>query len=439
MTASLRALLSGPRYVGYTYSYPHKTAYRPLASPRALNQAWRDEDRSSLFLYAHVPFCEMRCGFCNLFTQVGANTDRVDAYLEQLQGQARNVRDTLGDVTFSRVAFGGGTPTLLTPGQLERLFEATEALAGPYRHLPTGIETSPRTTTPERLEVLRRWGVDRVSIGVQSFFDAELKTMGRPSSEAQARDALELLRRFDFPVLNIDLIYGASNQTVQSFLASLEHALSYAPQELYLYPLYVRALTGLGRRGTTAGDGREALYDAARDRLLDAGYDQVSLRMFQRRGREPTEAPRYSCQDDGMVGIGCGARSYTQRLHYSDDWAVGSPSVRGIIDEWIARDPASFTQAHYGIELDSEEQKRRFVIQSVAVREGLSFPEYRARFGSDALSDVPQLGALVEHELLQRHGEVLLPTARGLAWADAIGPWLYTEHVRSRMEGFALR
>lgn len=439
MTDSLRTLLTGPRYVGYTYSYPHKTAYRPLTSPRALKTLWDKEDRSSLFLYAHVPFCEMRCGFCNLFTQVGANTDRVDAYLQQLHAQARQVHETLGGATFSRVAFGGGTPTLLSPPQLEQLFGAVQAIAGPYEHVQIGIETSPRTTTPERLEVLRRWGVDRVSIGVQSFFDAELKAMGRPSSEAQARDALDLLRRFEFPVLNIDLIYGASNQTVESFLASLEHALSYAPEEIYLYPLYVRALTGLARRGTAARDGREALYDAARDRLLDAGYDQVSLRMFQRRDTEDTESPRYSCQDDGMVGLGCGARSYTRQLHYSDDWAVGSPSVRGIIDDWIARDPASFTDAHYGIELDVQEQRRRFVIQSVAVREGLSLSEYRVRFGTDALSDVPQLADLVEHELLQRHADVLIPTARGLAWADAIGPWLYTEHIRSRMEGFALR
>lgn len=439
MSASLQALLRGPRYIGYTYSYPHKTAYRPFDSPRALDSVWSDDDRGALFLYAHVPFCEMRCGFCNLFTRIGAQEDKIDAYLGQLARQADRVRNTLGDARFARVAFGGGTPTLLSPAQLERLFSAAQRLAGSDEHLPIAIETSPRTTTPERLEVLRRWGVDRVSIGVQSFFDDELKAMGRPSTEAQARAALELLRRFEFPVLNIDLIYGASTQTVASFLSSVDQALTYDPEELYLYPLYVRPLTGLGRHGKQARDGREALYDAARERLLDAGYEQISLRMFRRADRSDADAPRYSCQDDGMVGLGCGARSYTRALHYSDDWAVGSPSVRGIIDEWIERDPASFGHAHYGIELPDAEQRRRFVIQSVAVREGLPLEQYRTRFGSDALADVPQLRDLLEHGLLEHQAEALVPTARGLAWADAIGPWLYTEHVRDRMEGFALR
>lgn len=439
MSRSLQAVLDGPRYVGYTYSYPHKTAYRPFAHPRPLEQLWQTENRSALFLYVHVPFCEMRCGFCNLFTQVGANSERVDAYLRQLHAQADRVRDAVGNARVAQVAVGGGTPTLLHPQQLEEMFGAIQRLAGPIDRMQLGIETSPHTTTRERLEVLKAHGVDRVSIGVQSFFDAELKAMGRPSTSASARDALDLLRRFNFPVLNIDLIYGASNQSVASFLESVEAALAYAPEELYLYPLYVRPLTGLGRHGRRVEDGRERLYEAGRARLLDAGYDQVSLRMFRRAGRTDDAAQPYSCQEDGMLGIGCGARSYTRAVHYSDDWAVGSPSVRGIIDEWIGRDPALFSSVHYGVELSEDEQRRRFVIQSVAVREGLPQTQYRALFGSDPIDDVPQLAELLEHGLLERHADSLLPTSRGLAWADAIGPWLYTEHVRSRMDGFSLR
>ena len=439
MTRSIEELLSGPRYHGYTYSYPHKTAYRPLPEPRPLEDLWRNEDRSSLFLYLHVPFCEMRCGFCNLFTQVGADETLERRYVEQLARQAVHVRDALGDARFARVAFGGGTPTFLEPAELSRLFDIAETTAGPLSEIPVGIETSPKTATDDRLQLLRERSVDRVSIGVQSFFDDELKALGRPSSAEAALAALQRIRAHGFPRLNIDLIYGARGQTRATLLSSIDTALRFEPEELYLYPLYVRPLTGLGRRDQQPSDGRIELYRAGRDRLLEAGYEQVSLRMFRRRDQTDADAPVYCCQDDGMVGLGCGARSYTRGLHYADDWAVAARSVKGIIADWLERPEETFDAAHYGIELDDAEQRRRFVLQSVATASGLPLARYRSRFGSEPTDDVPELLALLDRGLLERTDRAIAPTAEGLAWADAIGPWLYSDRVRARMEGFVLR
>src|SRR5262245_48977089 len=111
-------LLAGPPFAGYAYAYPHKSAYRPFDAPIPLRDLWAAERRDALFLYVHVPFCEMRCGFCNLFTQARPKADVADAYLAALARQVEQVRDALGDVAFARFAVGGGTPTYLSAGQL---------------------------------------------------------------------------------------------------------------------------------------------------------------------------------------------------------------------------------------------------------------------------------------------------------------------------------
>src|SRR6185312_6142572 len=99
-------------YQGYLYAYPHKTAYRRLEPRRDLREVWRDEPRDALFGYVHVPFCEMRCGFCNLFTRANPAAEQVTAYLAQLRRQAAAVRESIGeDATFAQLAIGGGTPT----------------------------------------------------------------------------------------------------------------------------------------------------------------------------------------------------------------------------------------------------------------------------------------------------------------------------------------
>ena len=114
-------------YVSYAYSYPHKTAYRPLPVAVRLEDVWSRENKDSLFLYIHVPFCEMRCGFCNLFTTTNPNENMIAAYLDALKKQAVEVRRALGDgVRFVRMAIGGGTPTFLEPAELESLFDIAE-------------------------------------------------------------------------------------------------------------------------------------------------------------------------------------------------------------------------------------------------------------------------------------------------------------------------
>lgn len=449
---ALESLLELPAYQAYSYSYPHKTAYRALAEPQPLRQAWANENRGALFLYLHIPFCSYRCGFCNLFTLARPSADTVERYLAQIDRQLAATAVALDTHRFARFALGGGTPSYLSTEQLQRLFDSVRRHCTiDLQTIPAGMEVSPETVDLEKMATCRNAGIDRISMGIQSFSDAEVRTLVRPQQRDEVERAIAAIRAHDFPTLNLDLIYGIQGQTEASFLASIDSALAFAPEELYLYPLYVRPLTGLGRIENRNGktrfalrpeplDDRLALYRAGRDALLAAGYRQVSMRMF-RAPHAPTSeiGPAYSCQEDGMVGIGCGARSYTRALHYSSEFGVSRRSVAEILEHYLSLSPDDFARIDYGIALDAEEQQRRHVIQSLLVRPGLDLQAYRARFDSDCFEDLPQLNALEALSLARLEDGLLALTDAGMARADTIGPWLISDSVAARMAEFELR
>lgn len=176
-----------------------------------------------------------------------------------------------------------------------------------------------------------------------------------------------------------------------------------------------------------------------RQQLLRGGYEQVSMRLFRRRAATSPSAPVYRCQHDGMVGLGCGPRSYTRALHYSGPYAVGARGVRAILDEYLARDDRAFGLADFGIRLDPEDQRRRYVIQSLLQRPGIDRADYVARFGADVLTDLPELADLPEEGLAEADDTRFGLTEAGIERSDAIGPWLYSAKVRSRMREYRWR
>ncbi|MFJ3233923.1 STM4012 family radical SAM protein [Streptomyces sp. NPDC086787] len=438
------AQLTSP-YQHYVYAYPHKTAYRRLEGRPALAGLWAAEPKHTLSLYLHIPFCEVRCGFCNLFTRIGAPEGLTAAYLDALERQAGAVREALGDtdeVRFATAAFGGGTPTYLTAAELDRLCDIAERRMGAdLRAVPLSVEASPATATADRLAVLAERGTTRLSLGVQSFVDSEARAAVRPQRRADVEAALARVRAAGLPVLNIDLIYGIDGQTEHTWLHSLDAALAWRPEELYLYPLYVRPLTGLGRRSTGPDpawdEQRLRLYRAGRDHLLAHGYAQQSMRMFRRADAPPQGADDYACQTDGMIGLGCGARSYTAGLHYSFDYAVDMHEIRGIIDDYVSRPAADFAHAEYGRPIDPGEARRRHLLQSLLQAEGLPLDDYRARFGAAPADHFgPELARFADRGWLADDRAVLRLTPEGLAHSDAIGPELFSPAVRAAMAAY---
>lgn len=451
-----KAQMEATPYRSYLYSYPHKTAYRPFPAPLPLDGLWHSEPAETLFLYMHIPFCGARCGFCNLFTLPDKRADVHERYVDALERQAREWAGLAGGRPFARFAIGGGTPTLLEAGQLRRLFRIAEDIMGLDPHQASiSVETSPETVSEEKLAVLKEAGVDRISMGVQSFIPEEAAAVYRPQNPRIALQALELLGKTRFPVLNLDLIYGLPGQTVDSWMVSVRRALDFAPEEIFLYPLYTRDHTIVKpeHMARSGDDIRMACYKEARGALKAAGYTQYSMRRFARNhapsasgaadsgsaaDASPAKRPLdYSCQEEGMMGLGCGARSYTREVHYASRYGVSRKATESIIADYVAAE--SYGSADYGFVLDGGEQRRRFILKALLHREGLALHDYRERFGgASPLLDFPQLQLPLAAGFAAIEDDTLMLTEEGMAYSDAIGDWFISPEVYAEMERFVL-
>ncbi len=428
-------------YRSYLYSYPHKTAYRDLQPAQSLKELWEKDQTDYHFLYMHIPFCGARCGFCNLFTLPDRRVDVHEQYVDALQRQAEQWAPWFENRSFSRFAIGGGTPTLLEAGQLNRLFDIAEHTMGlnPMQ-ASISVETSPETVTADRMRVLKDRQVDRVSMGIQSFVEEEASAIYRPQKPRLAEESLETLMSYQFPLVNVDLIYGLPGQNADTWLYSLEKAISYAPGEIFIYPLYTRENTIL-KPEQVLGRGEDirlSLYHIARERLEAAGYKQYSMRRFAKDivFNHKSVLP-FSCQEEGMVGLGCGARSYTRDVHYASRYGVSTAATRSIIEEYVTAE--SYDTADYGFVLSEAEQKRRYVLKALLHREGLEQSAYEQRFGTDLLLDQPDLNELLGTGLAELESGVLRLTTLGLAYSDAIGDELISGEVRELMNGYVIR
>ena len=437
----LKEFIKAGPYQGYSYSYPHKSAYRPFEPKLAMDEVWKDEKKSSLFLYLHIPFCEMRCGFCNLFTMANPKDGMENPYLPALKRQINSMNKALGEgAEFARLAIGGGTPSFLKIEDLEKMFDLIHNDLGlNHRVIPASMEVSPKTVTAEKLALMHARGINRVSIGIQSFFEEETNHLGRPQKLAEVEKSLDLIKAANFQVMNLDFIYGGAGQTETSWIASLKRALDWTPEEIFLYPLYVRPLTGLGKKTDKEwADFRLNLYRKGRAFLLENGYEQTTMRIFRRKEIAKTEGPAYNSPEDGMVGLGVGARSYTRKLHYSSDYAVGRKGVKNIIHHYNEQEEDYFGYVYNGVRLTEEEQKRRYVIKSLLEGENLNLNRYQAFFESNVFQDLPELNQLLTNNFATEQDGLLQLNPAGLELSDAIGPWLYSSNIQHLMKKYEL-
>lgn len=417
-------------YIQYMYSYPHKTAYRPMSGVNLGDFAHRLKGPGH-GLYLHVPFCQRKCGYCNLFSVTGAKEEEIERYLDAIERQVRQYRQILSPwkTRFSSFTVGGGTPLCLTTGQLDRMFSMVSPQMEKKAEMV--IETAPNQTEREKLRVLKEAGVTRVSMGIQSFNQEELRTLRRGHSPMRAREALELLMSFDFDCVNLDFIYGIPGQGIQSLLNSLREAVGFGPREIFLYPLYVKHGAGLEREGV-APDPQKAYrqYEEASLFLRSQGFCQDSMRRFVR-GRQGQRGFS-DCGFSTSLALGCGGRSYVGDLHFCAPYAVTAGECARQLRAF--EETKDFTEITHGIRLSPEEEKRRFAIRHVLIRPGVEEEGYWQRFGSRVLEDFPVIARWMEEGLAFRdEGGFIALTDRGMGLSDFLGPQLISDEVLRAM------
>lgn len=406
-------------YQQYMYSYPHKTAYRPVKKEIVLEHLpILLENPSSL--YVHLPFCQGKCGYCNLFSIARADEQLVNAYLAAVKRQVAELNEIvpLSQVTFNEVVFGGGTPVYLSIEQLENLAAILASFGAAPDKIPSVIELSPNQTDNAKLDWLYQAGFKRVSVGIQSFVEEELKTLRRLHQPKRCHEVLEAIAQKHFESFNLDLIYGIPYQTEESFLYSLEQAVNYQPTELFIYPLYIKPQTPLYGQFIVEESKAYRLYQAACDFLTANGWRQQSMRRFTK--KEPAVELTEGCGFDFNLALGCGGRSYLGDLHICEPYQVAPNLCRDSLKRFVAK--TNFFENLSGFILDTDEQKRRYGVKNLLCAVGIPLGDYQKRFHCDCFSDFPFLTELVAEGLAVKTLDHLCLTPLGMGYSDKIGP-----------------
>ncbi|MCX4326939.1 MAG: STM4012 family radical SAM protein [Lachnospiraceae bacterium] len=423
-------------YIQYMYSYPHKTAYRTLSG---INLA----DRLNVLkgqansLYFHIPFCQYKCGYCNLFSVAGAENKLsfMEEYVYTMERQAEQIAGVLPEgVSFNSMSLGGGTPLLLPLHVLRHVFVIAEKYFSiKYGTIPVNIETSPNQTDKARLDMLKENNVTRISIGVQSFNKIELRTLHRFHSPERAVKALELIRETGFPCLNIDIIYGIPGQTENTLLKSLKQALLFKPEEMFVYPLYVKSGTYLGQRGIKPSPDTMELYKCARDFLLSNGYIQQSMRRFVLKKYMPPQENNASlCGLGNTISIGCGGRSYIGNLHFCTPYTLGNAECIKQLNNYIKQE--DFLEIKHGFILSEDEGKRRYAVKHILFGKGILKEDYTKHFNSRAEEDFPFIKEWCKKGYSCIGNEFISLTEEGTALSDYLGAFFISGEVKSKME-----
>lgn len=279
-------------------------------------------------LYVHIPFCEKKCLYCDFYSL--ETTHHMESFVDTLLREI-DLRAAITDTnsrSISTVFFGGGTPSLLAPVQIERI---TKALSQHFHIEPTAewtMECNPGTVSTESLAAYRALGINRLSFGVQSFFDDDLAFLTRIHSPAQAKEAVAMARRAGFDNINIDLIFALPGQTIERWKSNIETAVALQTEHISAYSLIFEEGTPLnamklrGEVHETDEDTDAEMYDITMNFLSRSGYRQYEVSNFARPGMECRHNLLY-WQGREYISFGPSAHGYIGGTRY---WNVRSLS-----------------------------------------------------------------------------------------------------------------
>jgi oxygen-independent coproporphyrinogen III oxidase len=368
-------------------------------------------------IYIHVPFCRARCSYCDFATgtyQQTAAARYVSALIQELTVHAH----AHTPVTVDTIYFGGGTPSLLTPAQVEAILCVVHEQFRIARDVEVTMEMNPGTVTPETLRAYRALGVNRASFGLQTFDDEQLRRLGRTHTAADARRTFAHLRAAGFDNISFDLIAGLPAQTVAEWAHNLDEALALRPEHLSLYLLEVHEGTPLAEQLTRGmwpqpdADVAAEMYRLLLARMTGAAYEHYEISNFARPGfasrhnlKYWTGAPYY--------GFGNSAHSYDgARLR----WANERDAARYV--ELIEANQRAVVET---VALDEHDASAEALFTGLRLMRGVDLSAHRARFGTDVRAHYDEdLRRFSEAGLIELDDDRLRLTPAGVLLSNEI-------------------
>jgi oxygen-independent coproporphyrinogen-3 oxidase len=391
----------------------------------------------TLGLYVHIPFCSAICNYCNFnrgLFDAALKTRYVEALVSEihaaaLKGCATEVGDTETALTDAAAAqafrpavadtifFGGGTPSLLEPDDVARIIAACDGSFAVNAEREVTLEANPETVTEARLAAFRAAGVNRVSFGVQSFREEELRRLSRIHGVARAKAAVREARGAGFDNVSLDLMMWLPGQQVSEWLESVDEAIAVGPEHLSLYMLEVypnaplREEMARARWSQAPDEDAAAMYLTAMERLEGAGYTQYEISNVARPGRRSRHNLKY-WTDGEWLGFGCGAHSTRGGVRWKN---VSST------EEYIERISSGQSTAVEPRRLDAEERLGDALFTGLRLAEGIDLESLNARYGVDVWERYgAQLERFVDAGVLRHDGARLALSRRGMLLAHEV-------------------
>jgi oxygen-independent coproporphyrinogen-3 oxidase len=366
-----------------------------------------------LGLYLHIPFCSAICNYCN-FNRGLYDADVKSRYVDALVLEIHRAADgSPADTIF----FGGGTPSLLDPDEICRILGECRASFAIPPDAEVTLEANPETVTPERLVTFRAAGVTRLSFGVQSFRDEELRRLGRLHTAQRARDAFQMARAAGFDNLSLDLMMWLPEQSVDQWLESVEALIGLSPEHasLYLLEIYpnapLRDDMARSRWSVAPDDDAAEMYLRAMDRLESAGYFQYEISNVARPGRASRHNRKY-WTDGEWLGFGCGAHSTRGGVRWKN---VAST------EEYIARVCSAGALKTDRRVLSPEQRLEETLFTGLRLTKGLCLEAIGAAYGVDVWARYEkELQPFVEAGLLIYDGAVIRLSREGMLLANEV-------------------
>lgn len=371
-------------------------------------------------LYLHIPWCTAKCAYCSFNSKTGSAADLDETATLLLREMELTARLYQASQPLSSIYFGGGTPSLLQPEQVGRLIEQSRRLWQHDQNIEITLEANPGTLTPDTLAGFRRAGVNRLSLGVQSFDDAALRQLGRLHSADQARKAVQSALTSGFDSIGLDLICGLPEQTLADWHQQLDQALELAPDHISVYNLTIEEGTPFHRQYPPGSpklpddDTTAAMLELADELLVRAGFEHYELANYARPGKRSSHNCGY-WQRDGYLGLGPSAHSFLQ-----SGWGLrfcNPPDHRN----WAASIRAG-TPAHQDItQLSREDARSEAIFLGLRQSDGVRLDRFEELFG-EKLEDIyhHQLERLQKAGLLQRESGRLRLTRKGMLLSNQV-------------------
>lgn len=369
-------------------------------------------------LYIHVPFCEKRCLYCDFYTIAGVE-NRIPDYVTALKKEIalRAAEPFWQRQKFETVFFGGGTPSLLSPGQISEILQCCFAHFDFSPEIEITLEANPGTVTAGQLARYRAAGVNRLSMGVQSFHAEELRLLDRIHSPEEAHAAALAARNAGFENFNLDFIFALPGQAPGRWQATLQQALALAPPHLSAYNLTIEEGTPLaiaiqqGKLAPLSEEEEREFYAFTIDFLTAQGYRHYEISNFARPGFEARHNLKYW---DGSfyLGLGASAHSYDGRRRF---W--NAPNLR----KYLAALAENRTAEAGGEELTRSQSMFEFAFLGLRQSQGIDLQAFRQKFQQTFEEAFDGVAAQLEREgLLRREHEHLRLSREGLFLCDEI-------------------